>query len=72
MSSGQYGNEFPDSGLNLKFPILIQQFPIDADFAVFLDIADEIPVDAGFVGAARLRVARADGHVEGAADLLVE
>ena len=42
------------------------------DFAAVPQVADHIPVDGGFVLAARLRVAGAQRHVEAAADLLVE
>ena len=53
-------------------PVLLERLAVDLDPAAPAQVADQVGVDGALVLAAGLRVARADRHVDGAADLLVE
>src|SRR5436853_2818027 len=52
--------------------VALQLDAVDRDRAALAQIADQVPVHGGLVCAACLGVARADGHVHRAADLLLE
>jgi hypothetical protein len=56
---------FPASALHLELPVLIEQVAVHADFAVGAHIADHVPVQGGFVLAARLRIAGAKRYLDG-------
>src|SRR3954453_6151122 len=60
----------PDSDYELA--VSLQLFAVDRDRAAAAEVAHEVPVHGGFVHPAALGVARADRHVHGAAELLVE
>src|SRR5690606_31704056 len=59
------------SGLDGKLAVPIEQFPVDQDLAVLAHVTDEVPMHRGLVAAPRFRIARANRHMQRAADLLV-
>src|SRR4051794_12220397 len=68
--AAQFTSPGPDSDHELA--VALQLLAVDRDRAAPAQVADEVPVHGGLVHAATLRVARADRHVDGAAELLVE
>ena len=58
--------------LKHKLPVLVEQLAVHEDFGVGAQVADEVPVDTALVFGTRFGVARAERHVEGAADLFIE
>src|SRR5689334_1524238 len=54
---------------DLELAVLREQFAVDFDLSAGAQVADQVPVDRRIVDAAGLRVAHADGHVHGPADL---
>src|ERR1035437_8086130 len=55
-----------------KLPVLIHQLPVHHNPPPLPHIANHVPVYRRVVLAARLRIAGPQGHMEAAADLLVE
>ena len=55
----------------LKLAVFIEQHAIDQNFAVAAHVADKVPVNRRVIFAARLGIARTDGHVDRAADLFI-
>src|ERR1044072_9296864 len=58
--------------LDDEFPVDLEVLAVNFNLAAAAQVADEVGVDGGLVDAARLGVAAADSHVNGAAELLVE
>src|SRR4051812_26049185 len=55
-----------------ELAVPLQLFAVDGDRAAAPQVADHVPVDGRVVHPAALRIARADRHVDRAAELLVE
>src|SRR3954471_23252219 len=55
-----------------ELAVFLQLLAVDGDRATLAEVADEVPVDGRLVHPAALRIARADRHVHGAAELLIE
>src|SRR3954452_17503954 len=55
-----------------ELAVLLHDDAVDFELAAEAEVADEVGMDGRLVGAPGLGVGRADGHVDGAADLLVE
>src|ERR1700735_2469071 len=55
-----------------ELAVFLHHDAVDFELAAEAEVADEVGVDGGLVGAAGLGIGLAEGHVDRAAELLVE
>src|SRR4051812_18780053 len=65
-SAGRYTPIGHGANSNEEPAVALELLSVDGDRAALAEVADHVPVDGRVVGAAGLRVARADREMEGA------